>query len=80
VVDPDHDDYYHSGHHHYSASQEFSFEIDTANRSGLQLYAVNGSVEVAGVSNLAKAEIRGEMRVESDSRSDAEEHLELLNV
>ncbi len=80
VVDPDHDDYYHSGHHRYSASQDFSFEIDTADHSGLQLYAVNGSVEIVGVSNLAKAEIRGEMRVESDSRSDAEEHLGLLDV
>ncbi len=77
VVDPDND---HVDNTRYSASEEFYYRIGTENRSEFSLYGINGSVEITGVSNLAQAEIWGEKIVESDSRSDAETHLELLDV
>jgi len=65
----------------HKASEEFEYSIMTGNQEGLRLNAINGSIEVEGVSNTASVEITGERIVKSDaSQSEAEAHLEELSV
>ncbi|MBN2367252.1 MAG: hypothetical protein JXL67_13870 [Calditrichaeota bacterium] len=77
IVEPDNE--YH-GDNSYTATQDFFYRIGTENRFAFDLYNINGSVEITGVSDLSLVEIWGEKKVESDSRSDAESHLALLNI
>jgi len=64
----------------YSASEEFSFQIEIANRTLLRVDAINGTVEVVGISNLDSVRIWGERTVKSESIEDAEQHLQDLAV
>lgn len=64
----------------YSASEDFSYQIEVANRTHLQVNAINGSVEVTGISNTDSVRIWGERKVKSESVADAEEHLQYLSV
>jgi hypothetical protein len=79
IVDPDHD-HDNVDNNSFVASQEFLYRINTDNRSEFILHNINGSVEIIGVANITQVEIQGEKRVESDSQSDADTHLELLRV
>jgi hypothetical protein len=79
IVDPDHD-HDNIDNNSFVASQEFLYRINTANRSEFILHAINGSVEITGMDNITQIEIQGEKRVESDSQSDADMYLELLQV
>lgn len=65
----------------YSASAEFSFDLEAqASQRGLRLDAINGSVEIVGVSDTDSIGIWGERRVESESTADAAHHLQNLSV
>ncbi len=63
-----------------SATESFSYEIPVQNQRRFILEAINGSIDVTGVSGASVAEIWGERRVESESTTDAEEHLYYLEV
>ena len=64
----------------YSASEDFSYRIATGNNTNLRLEAINGNVEVEGVSGIDSVRIWGERKVESESVADAEAHLSELSV
>jgi hypothetical protein len=64
----------------YSAQADFSFEVDVAQRTMLELDAVNGPAKVYGKAGLETVQIYGKRIVESDSKEDAQEHLTQLNV
>jgi hypothetical protein len=66
--------------HNYSATADFSYAIPVTSQSLLQLEGINGTVEITGVTDLDTVEIYGVRRVESDSETDAEAHLDLLLV
>ncbi len=70
----------HVDNNDYSASEPFSFKIPVASRSGLALDAINGDIEIRGISDADSVRIWGERRVESESVVDATEHLQELSV
>lgn len=78
IIDPD------SGNEvdntRFSASKKFSYKLGYENQNLLKVSAINGSVEIIGVTKLDSIEIWGERRVESESIDDAELHLPLLQV
>lgn len=73
-------DYFRVTSTRYSASEDFSYSVDVADRSRFRLSGINGSVEITGVPGISTVDIWGERKVESESVSDAETHLPLLNV
>ena len=78
VVDPYSDD---NRDNRFSATESFSFQINIDQQNRLTLSGINGSVEITGsAANTGQVEIRGEKRVESDSRGDAETSLRNLSV
>ncbi len=77
IVEPDHD---YAENHRYSASEDFLYRIDAGTRMEFRLNAVSGSVEITGIAGLNQVKIWGEKIVESDSRSDAKDHLAYLSV
>ena len=78
VIDPHDND---GRHNDFVATEDFNFKIDIRDQRRLELFGVNGTVEIYGTSQtLDVVEIRGEMRVESDSRRDAEDYLRDLSV
>ncbi len=64
----------------YVARETFAYKVPLAAQSTLRLEAINGNVDVTGVSQADSVVIAGEKRVGSDSMADAEEHLEQLDV
>ncbi|UCE20321.1 MAG: hypothetical protein JSV84_08295 [Gemmatimonadota bacterium] len=64
----------------FSASEDFYYQIAIKNLSGLQLNAINGTVDIEGVSSIDSVTVWGERRVESNSRADADAHLPDLSV
>jgi len=65
----------------HRASEKFEYSIMTGNQEGLQLNAINGSIQLEGASNTASVEVTGERIVKSDaSQSEAEAHLEELSI
>ena len=64
----------------YSASEDFSNTFDLAGQTTFRITGINGTVEIRGVSGATTVEVWGERRVESDSASDAEQHLPGLLV
>lgn len=80
VNDSSDDDNDHVRNQNYTASEDFSFDFDVAGRDYLSVNGINGYVKVTGKENLTVVKIYGQRRVKSDSRSDANEHLNLLQV
>ena len=64
----------------YSASEDFSNTFDLTGQTILRISGINGTVEITGVSGASTVEVWGERRIESDSVSDAEQHLPGLLV
>jgi hypothetical protein len=64
----------------YSASETFSYKLGYENQNLFKVSAINGSIEIIGVTQLDSIEVRGERRVESESMNDAKLHLPLLQV
>ena len=64
----------------YSASESFSFNIEINEQDYLRLNTINGDIEITGIDGSESVVITGERIVKSDSRTDAEEHLEFLRV
>ncbi len=78
VVEPYDDDYVHNLR--YSASEDFSFQLSPNDQTRFTLDAINGTVEIIGRSDRNIVEIWGERIAESDSRRDAENYLDRLDV
>jgi len=70
----------HARNQNYTASEDFSFDFDATGQDFLSVNGINGYVKVTGTENITVAKIWGVKRVKSDSRSDANEHLKLLQV
>jgi hypothetical protein len=64
----------------FEASQPFTIHLDADGRTGLQVDAVNGDISIDGRLDSDSVFIEGEKIVRSESRADAEEHLEFLDV
>jgi DUF4097 and DUF4098 domain-containing protein YvlB len=82
VVDNEtqHDDGDGAKNQNYSASEPFSYNIEIINQNYLRLNTINGNIEIIGIDNGTSINISGDRIVKSDSHSDAEEHLEYLQV
>jgi hypothetical protein len=78
IVSPDLEDEHRDNK--YSASQEFSYNIDITTQSQLFLSAINGTIEISGVTEADSLKIWGEIRVNSDTKEDAENSLDNLSV
>jgi len=76
VVDP----IDHVGNTDYSARKSFSFDIAVKNQKHIEIENVNGQITINGKAGLSSVQIWGERIVQSDSYTDAEEHLENLQV
>jgi hypothetical protein len=63
-----------------SAGEDFSYEIPVNAMNHLTLSAVNGPIDVAGISDSRTVRIWGERRVASDSYRDAMAYLDNLSV
>lgn len=75
-----HDDGDGAKNQNYSASEPFSYNIAIINQNYLRLNTINGNIEIIGIDNGTSVNISGDRIVKSDSRSDAEGHLEYLQV
>ncbi|MBN2280862.1 MAG: DUF4097 family beta strand repeat protein [Candidatus Marinimicrobia bacterium] len=64
----------------FSVEENFSFEIDAEGFSSFEIQGINGNIEISGTSGDSLIHILGTRKVKSDSRADAEEHLDLLEV
>lgn len=64
----------------HSASADFAYLFDVEGQRRLRLDAINGSVEITGVSDIDSVVIWGERIVESESTIDAAQHLEDLYI
>jgi len=64
----------------YSAAEPFHFDVSLNNQPALYLNGINGPIEVIGVAEASHIQLTGERKVESDSRTDAREYLEQLEV
>lgn len=60
--------------------EPFSFAVEVQNQTRLELEAINGNIEIVGVSDADSVFIEGVRRVGSESIADAEEHLNKLQV
>jgi hypothetical protein len=60
----------------YSAAEPINFKLGSVEYSQLKVQAINGIIEIIGIPQLDSIIIRGEKRVESESITDAEEHLD----
>ena len=75
IVDPD------SAHNqNHEAIEPFQYNIELGNLDRVRITGINGSIEIIGDSSVTMAEIWGEKTVRSDSRSDAIDHLDDLQV
>ena len=64
----------------YSASESFFYNIVVNDQNYLSLNSINGNINITGIDSGESVVISGERIVKSESRSDAKEHLELLQV
>ena len=60
--------------------EPFFFEVTVDQHVLLRLQGINGSVEITGNPTADSVEVEGERRVGSDTRADAEKHLDDLKV
>jgi len=64
----------------HSASADFAYLFDIEEQKRLRLEAINGSIEITGVSDTDSVVVWGERIVESESTIDAAQRLEGLHV
>jgi len=64
----------------FVAEETVSFQVAVIDHIRLRLEAINGNVSIAGISGANAVDIIGEKRVGSESMSDAQEHLQWLEV
>jgi len=64
----------------HSASADFAYQYEVEGQKRLRLDAINGSVQITGVSGTDSVTIWGKRIVESESTIDAAQHLEDLYV
>lgn len=64
----------------YMAWDSFSFRIGAAELANLRLYAINGDIDITGVTDADSVLISGRRIVRSESVVDAQEHLQHLEV
>lgn len=60
--------------------ETFSFAADVVNQSRVEVWGINGPIDVVGVPGASKAEIWGERRVTSKSTEDARDFLRQVQV
>jgi hypothetical protein len=60
--------------------ETFSFTVDAVNQSRIDIWGINGPIDIAGVPGASKAEIWGERRVTSKSTEDARDFLSQMQV
>ena len=60
----------------YSATEPFHYALNSTSYSQLKIQGINGIIEVIGVSQSDSIVIQGEKKIESESLSDAQGHLE----
>ena len=75
IVDPCGD-----GSNKYSVSESFDYSIDVDNQFRFRIDGINGSIEIVGKTDGSTVEVWGERIVKSDSRSDAQAHLDDLEI
>ena len=68
------------GNTDFVASEQFLFDVPIEQRSHLRLDGINGTVEIEGRSGTGSVVVAGERLVGSESLSDAERHLDDLEV
>lgn len=78
IVSPDTEDEHRDNK--YTASKEFSYNVDITTQNQLLLNAINGTIEISGVTEADSIKVWGEMMVDSDTKEDAENSLENLSV
>lgn len=78
IVSPDIEDEHRDNK--YTASQDFSYNVYITTQNQLILNAINGTIEISGVTEADSIKIWGEMRVASDTKEDAENSLDNLSV
>jgi len=64
----------------FVAEEAFSFEVPVNNHILLDLEAINGNIEISGVTDASMVKIWGERRVASESLEDAELYMKELQV
>ena len=64
----------------FSAEADFAYEQEIGELTELDLNGINGEVEITGISDLETITVSGIRKVESDSQSDADDHLEDIQV
>ena len=64
----------------FYSEESFSFEIDIIEQHSIKLEAINGIIDIVGISNSNSIKVTGEKRVESSSTKDAESHIKELSV
>ncbi|HKJ46176.1 MAG TPA: hypothetical protein VJ991_10145 [Balneolales bacterium] len=62
------------------ATAEFSYEVNITNQQRLILNGINGPIQIDGRPGISKVTIIGERRVGSETMTDAEDHLQELEV
>jgi DUF4097 and DUF4098 domain-containing protein YvlB len=75
-MNPDND----VSHTNHVVTDPFSYGYAVGDQGMLEIDAGNGSVEVVGIDDLGTVTIWGERRVRSESREDAEAHLEDIDI
>ncbi len=64
----------------HEASRPFHIYQEVGDLEYVELSGINGSIEIIGDEDITEVEIWGEMRVESESKSDAAAHLDDVDV
>ncbi|MBN2357118.1 DUF4097 family beta strand repeat protein [candidate division KSB1 bacterium] len=64
----------------YSASEEFSYEVEIGSLQQFKITAINGPIDLVGIPGTSSVRIWGEKIVRSESIDDAESHLDDLRV
>ncbi len=78
IADIDGDDDF--GRTDFVAHASFSFKVDITSQTRIRLEAINGNVKISGRADAASVTVSGERQVGSHSQSDAERHLDNLQV
>jgi hypothetical protein len=63
-----------------TVAESFSFTADVANQNRIDIWGINGPIDIVGVPGAAKAVIWGERRVTSKSAEDARDFLSQVQV
>lgn len=64
----------------YQARESFAYTVDLSNQTALKVKGINGSIDVQSVSGTNQVKVSGEKVVSANTYSDAQAHLNNINI